>query len=57
MDMEEPINQGWVLNNISLQKIIKNSIFEDKDIEKYALFRKTIFLLWEKKFYIYLCCL
>jgi hypothetical protein len=36
-------------------KICKKSNFEDKNIEKYVLFRRTISLLWEKKYiYIYI---
>jgi hypothetical protein len=40
------------LNNFLLQKIIKKFNFEDKNIEKYAIFGKTIFL-FQKKHYIY----
>jgi hypothetical protein len=35
------------LGQLFISKIYKKSNFEDKNIEKYALFGKTIFLLWE----------
>jgi hypothetical protein len=35
------------LGQLFTSKIYKNSNFEDKNIEKYGFFGKTIFLLWE----------
>jgi hypothetical protein len=35
------------LGQLFTSKIYKKSNFEDKNIEKYGIFRKTIFLLWK----------
>jgi hypothetical protein len=35
------------LGQLFTSKIYKKSNFEDRNIEKYGIFRKTIFLLWE----------
>jgi hypothetical protein len=44
------------LGQLFTSKIYKNSNFEDKNIEKYGFFGKTIFLLW-KNMHLYIVVL
>jgi hypothetical protein len=43
MDMIEPIGQGWVLDNFSLQKFIKNPILKIKIYKNMESFGKLSF--------------
>jgi hypothetical protein len=52
MDMVEPIG-SWTTFHF---KIYIKSNLEDKNIEKYGLFGKTIFLLW-KNMHLYIAIL
>jgi predicted nuclease of restriction endonuclease-like (RecB) superfamily len=54
--MVEPIGQGWVLDNFSLQKFIKNSNFEDKNIQNMRSLGILSSYYGKIGVYIQLCC-
>jgi hypothetical protein len=55
MDMVEPIGQGWVLDNFSLQKFIKKSNFEDKKNKKIWTLSENYLSIMGKYASIYSC--